>query len=67
MKLRRRQFLRMAAAAIALPSVARVSSAQTYPTRPISVIVPYGAGGPTDTVARIIAEHAQTACPTDHH
>jgi tripartite-type tricarboxylate transporter receptor subunit TctC len=46
----------MAAAAIALPSVARVSSAQTYPTRPITMIVPYGAGGPTDTVARIIAE-----------
>jgi tripartite-type tricarboxylate transporter receptor subunit TctC len=30
--------------------------AQTFPTRPVTLIVPYGAGGPTDAVARIIAE-----------
>ena len=46
----------MAATAAALPTFARAPWAQTYPTRPIMMIVPYGAGGPTDTVARIIAE-----------
>lgn len=46
----------MAATATAIPTLARTAWAQTYPTRPISMIVPYGAGGPTDTVARIIAE-----------
>ena len=30
--------------------------AQTYPSRPITVVVPYPAGGPTDTLARILAE-----------
>ena len=32
------------------------ADAQTYPTRPITMIGPYAAGGPTDTIARIIAE-----------
>jgi len=52
---RRRRFL-LAAGAIALSLGSRNSWAQGYPTRPIMMIVPYGAGGPTDTVARIIAE-----------
>jgi tripartite-type tricarboxylate transporter receptor subunit TctC len=55
MDFRRRQFL-LAAGAMALPLGSRNSWAQTYPTRPIMMIVPYGAGGPTDTVARIMAE-----------
>ena len=42
----------VAAAAIIAPAVA-----QTYPTRPITVIVPFAAGGPTDVVARIVGEH----------
>jgi tripartite-type tricarboxylate transporter receptor subunit TctC len=54
--LRRRQFLRMAATATAIPTLKRTTWAQTYPSRPITMIVPYGAGGPTDTIARIIAE-----------
>src|SRR5688572_15032091 len=33
------------------------AAAQTYPSRPITVIVPYPAGGPTDTLARILADH----------
>jgi tripartite-type tricarboxylate transporter receptor subunit TctC len=56
MKLLRRTFLHLAVGAAALPTVPRVARAQTYPARPIMMIVPYGAGGPTDTIGRIIAE-----------
>jgi len=51
----RRQFLRFAAGAAALPAVAHDASAQAYPTRPITMIVPYAAGGP-DVVGRVVAE-----------
>jgi tripartite-type tricarboxylate transporter receptor subunit TctC len=55
-KLPRRKFLHLAAAAIALPAASRVAQAQAYPARPITMIVPFAAGGGTDTVARIVAE-----------
>jgi tripartite-type tricarboxylate transporter receptor subunit TctC len=44
------------AAVMALADVAG-ASAQTYPSHPVTVIVPYPAGGPTDTLARILADH----------
>jgi tripartite-type tricarboxylate transporter receptor subunit TctC len=56
MKLQRRRFLHLAAGAAALPTVSRIAGAQTYPSHPITMVVPYPAGGPTDAVARILAE-----------
>jgi tripartite-type tricarboxylate transporter receptor subunit TctC len=54
--LQRRQFLQMAAGAAALPAVSLSASAQSYPSRPITIVVGYAAGGPLDTIARILAE-----------
>ena len=56
MKLPRRQFLHLAAGAAAAPAVSRVASAQAYPSRPITIIVGAAAGGPTDTIGRVITE-----------
>jgi tripartite-type tricarboxylate transporter receptor subunit TctC len=54
MKLPRRRFLRLAAGAAALPAVSRIASAQTYPARPVRIIVGFPPGGFTDTTARLI-------------
>jgi tripartite-type tricarboxylate transporter receptor subunit TctC len=56
MRLARRRFLQLAAAAAALPALTQTASAQSYPSRPITVIVPTGAGGPQDVVARVVVE-----------
>src|SRR5712671_3270040 len=56
MKIPRRQFLRLAAGAAALPAVSRLACAQAYPTRPITMIVPFPPGGANDMLGRIIAE-----------
>jgi tripartite-type tricarboxylate transporter receptor subunit TctC len=56
MKLLRRQFLRLAAGAVALPATSRFAWSQTYPTRPVRLIVPFGPGGGTDIVARLIGQ-----------
>jgi hypothetical protein len=57
MKSARRQFLHLAAGVFALPAMSRTARAQTFPTRPIAMIVPFGAGGGTDVIARIVVEH----------
>ena len=56
MELARRKFLHLVAGAVAVPAVSRVATAQTYPTRPITMIVPYAAGGPSDVIAHVIAQ-----------
>ena len=56
MKFPRRTFLHLAAGAAVLPAVTRVASAQTFPTRPITIVVPFPAGGPADAIARIVGE-----------
>jgi tripartite-type tricarboxylate transporter receptor subunit TctC len=56
MKLPRRQFLHLAAGAAVLPAASRNTWAQAYPSRPITIIVPYAAGGATDTIGRVMAE-----------
>jgi tripartite-type tricarboxylate transporter receptor subunit TctC len=56
MKLPRRQFLRLAAGAVALPALSRLASAQTYPSRPVHLIVGYAPGGGTDIAARLIGQ-----------
>jgi tripartite-type tricarboxylate transporter receptor subunit TctC len=52
----RKQFLHLAAAAAAVPTVSGVARAQAYPSRPITIVVGFAAGGPADTVAPILTE-----------
>jgi tripartite-type tricarboxylate transporter receptor subunit TctC len=56
MKLPRRKFLHLAAGAAALPAVSRFAWAQTYPIRPVRMIVPFPAGQATDTIARLMGQ-----------
>lgn len=52
----RRQVLHLAAAAAALPAMTRAASAQSYPSRPVRIIVGFPAGGGNDVVARLLAQ-----------
>jgi putative tricarboxylic transport membrane protein len=59
--LHRRQFPRLAAGAAVLSVASQIATAQTYPSRPITMIVPFPAGGGTDVTARIVSEHMSRA------
>jgi len=61
MDIRRRQFLHMAAGATALSCRPGIASAQAYPSRPITMSVPYAAGGPLDVMVRVLAEGLRPA------
>src|SRR5436190_3053644 len=61
LKFPRRQFLRFVTGAAAFTTASKFANAQTYPSRPITVIVPTGAGGPQDVVARIVTEHMRNS------
>ena len=50
----RRQFLHLAAGAAALPAFSRIARAQTYPTRPVHLIIGFPPGSASDILARII-------------
>lgn len=50
----RRGLIGLAAGILAVPTIA---AAQDYPTKPITFVAPFAAGGPTDTIARIMGEH----------
>jgi len=56
MRLPRRRLIQLAAGAAALPALARIAKAQTYPNRPVRIIVGYSAGGVSDILARLIGQ-----------
>ena len=60
MKFPRRQFLHLAAGVAAVPVVSRIARAQTYPTRPVRIIVGFPAGQASDGIARLVG-HVWTA------
>ena len=61
MKLPRRRFLQLAAGTAALPAVSQFALAQDYPSRPITLIVPFAPGGLTDVAGRLVAEGMRQA------
>ena len=56
MKMPRRPFLQLAAAAVSAAALPRLACAQAFPARPVTMVVPVPAGGAMDTIARIIAD-----------
>jgi tripartite-type tricarboxylate transporter receptor subunit TctC len=52
----RRKFLQLAMAPAPVAAFSRLAAAQAYPSRPITMVVPFPAGGPTDTIGRVVAE-----------
>jgi tripartite-type tricarboxylate transporter receptor subunit TctC len=61
MQIQRRRFLSLAAGTAALPVTLNVTLADAYPSRPITIIVPFAAGGATDVLARILAERMRAS------
>jgi tripartite-type tricarboxylate transporter receptor subunit TctC len=56
LEMQRRRFLQLASCAVALQTISSIATAQSYPSRPITMVVPFAAGGPVDTYARILSE-----------
>ena len=61
MKIARRTFLQVAAGAATLPAMPRIARAQAYPSKPVTMVVPYLGGGPADGLARPLAERMSKA------
>ena len=56
MKLPRRKFLHLAAGAVALPVLSRIAQAQSYPSRPVRIVVGFASGSASDIIARLIGQ-----------
>jgi len=61
MKSSRRRFLILATSALAVPFVSHIASAQTYPVKPVRIIVPFAPGGGSDFIARFMAQKLSVA------
>ena len=61
MDLLRREVLRLGLGTAVVPAISRVARAETYPSRPITMLVPFAAGGPADVFGRIMAERMRTS------
>ena len=61
MHIPRRRLLHLAAGAAALQALPRSASAQAYPSKPITMIVPFGPGSGSDTISRVVAQHLGAA------
>jgi len=61
MKFPRRKFLHLVASAVALQALPRFAWAQAYPTRPITIVVPFPAASPADVLARLMIERMRAS------